>query len=141
MRHGDVMKDPFYAGIVFEIERKITEGDQIAKSRGFVLTDSQVISILTKVLGAANGKPAKIPAASNPRDVFLGEWFTQLKDVREGILEATEGQNTAGPLQTADWVQSLHCVIESARLRKGTVPGSRHYLDFLGPFIEQATRR
>ena len=90
---------------------------------------------------SVNGKPAKIPAASNPRDVFLGEWFTQMKDVREGILEGTEGQNTAGPLQIADWVQSLRCVIESARLRRGTVPGSRHYLDFLGPFIEQATRR
>ncbi len=137
------MKDPFYAGIVFEIERKITEGDQIARSRGIVLTDSQVISVLTKVLGAAEGKAAKIPAASNPRDEFMAELCGKLKEVRGTIFEAEPGQDpdTAKPLATVDWVRAIRCVIESARTRKGLVPGSRHYLDFLGPFIAQATRR
>ncbi|MEI7823163.1 MAG: hypothetical protein WCK55_19810 [Verrucomicrobiota bacterium] len=143
MRHGDVMKDPFYACIVFEIERKITEGDQIAKSRGIVLTDSQVISVLTKVLGAAEGKLAQLPAASNPRDGFLVEMFGKLKKVCEGIFESEEGEDpdSAKPLATADWARALRCVIESARVRKGSVPGSRDYLDFLGPFIAQAVRR
>ena len=137
------MKDPFYAGIVFEIERKITEGDLIAKSRGIMLTDSQMISVITKVLGAAEGKPAKMVATSNPRDEFLVEMFGKLREVRAGIFEAEEGQNpdSATPLASADWVRALRCVIESARIRKGTVPGSRDYLDFLGPFIAQASGR
>ena len=137
------MKDPFYAGIVFEIERKITEGDQIARSRGIMLTDSQVISVLTKVLGAAEGKPAQMPAASNPRDGFLVEMFGKLKEVRAGIFEAEEDQDpdSAKPLATAVWARALRCVIESARIRKGTIPGSRDYLDFLGPFIAQASKR
>lgn len=93
MSHRDVLNDPFYASIVFEIGRKITEGDQIAKSRGIVLTDSQVISVLTKVLGTAEGKPAKMPAALNPRDEFLVEIFGKLEEVRAGIFEAKEGQD------------------------------------------------
>jgi hypothetical protein len=137
------MKDPFYAGIVFEIERKITEGDKIARSRGIALTDSQVISVLTKVLGAAEGKPAKMPATSNPRDEFLAELSGKLKEVRGAIFEAESGQDpeTAKPLATVDWVTAIRCVIESARTRKGSVPASRDYLDFLGPFIAQAIRR
>src|SRR5258708_6728329 len=137
------MKDPFYARILFEIERKIAEGDQLARSRGLVLTDSQVISVLTKVLGAAEGKPAKMPAPSNPREVFLAELCEKLKEVRGALFEAEGGQNpdTAKPLATVDWVKSLRCLIESARTRKSSVPGSRYYLDFLGPFIAQAVRR
>jgi hypothetical protein len=136
------MKDPFYAGIVFEIERRILEGDQGARSRGIALTDSQVISVLTKGLGAAEGKPAKMPATSNPRDEFLAELCGKLKEARGAILEA-EGDpdpDTAKPIATADWVIALRCVIESARTRKGSAPGSRFYLDFLGPFIAEASR-
>src|SRR6266446_5112772 len=140
MRHGDVMQDPFYAGIVFEIERRIAEGDQIARSKGIVLTDSPVISVLTKVLGAAEGKPAKMSAASNPRDELLAELFEKLQETRESLFEAeSEQEADAGiPLATDDWVIAIRCVIESARLRKGPVPGSRDYLDFLGPFIANA---
>jgi len=32
MRHGDLMNDPFYAGILFAIESKIHEGDRLAAS-------------------------------------------------------------------------------------------------------------
>jgi len=137
------MKDPFYAGIVFEIEHKVTEGDQIARSRGIVLTDSQVISVLTKVLGAAEGKPAKMPATSNPRDEWMAELFGKLKEVRGAIFEAESDEDleTAKPLATVDWVTAIRCVIESARIRKGSAPASRDYLDFLGPFIAQASGR
>jgi len=137
------MKDPFYAGIVFQIERQIADGDLSASAKGIVLTDSQVISVLTKVLGAAEGKLAKLPATSNPRDEFLAELWGKLNEVRGTIFEAEsdEDQAPAKPLATVDWVAALRCVIESARLRKSSTPGSRDYLDFLGPFIARATRR
>jgi hypothetical protein len=84
-----------------------------------------------------------MPATSNPRDELLAELSGKLKAVRGAISEAEDGQdpNTAKPLATVDWVAGLRCVIESARIRKGSVPGSRYYLDFLGPFIAQAARR
>jgi hypothetical protein len=143
MVYRDLMRDPFYAGIVFTIEQKINEGDQIAGSKGIVLTDSQVVSVLTKVIGAAEGKPAKMPVTSNPRDEFLAELREKLNEVRESIFEAESDQDPADakPLPTADWVLALRCTIESARLRKGSMPGSRDYLNYLGPFIAEATRR
>lgn len=136
------MKDPFYAGIMFQIERKIVEGDQLARSKGIVLTDSQVISMLTKVLGSAEGKPAKMPAPANPREEFLAELCGNLKAARESLFEIEDDENQAAdkPLANADWAAALRGVIESARTRKGSIPGSRDYLDFLGPFIAQARR-
>jgi hypothetical protein len=134
------MKDPFYAGIMFHIEGKVVAGDQEARSKGIILTDSQVISVLTKVLGAAEGKPAKMPAPSNPREEFLAELCGSLKAAREALFETDdETQNARRPLAIADWALALRSVIESARMRKGSVPGSRDYLDFLGPFIAQGS--
>ena len=137
------MKDPFYAGIIFEIERKIAEGDRLARTRGIVLTDSQVISMLTKVAGAAGGKPAKTVEPNSPREQFLAELRQQVAAVRETISvseETADGSITESALPAADWLAALKCVLESARLRKGTTPGSRDYLDFLDAFIEDSAR-
>ena len=134
------MKDPFYAGIMFEIERKIAEGDRLARTRGIVVTDSQVISMLTKVAGAAGGKPGE---ASSPREQFLAELRQQVAAVREtiSVSEVTaDGSITENALPAADWLAALKCVLESARSRKGTTPGSRGYLDFLDAFIEDSAR-
>jgi hypothetical protein len=59
------------------------------------------------------------------------------------MFESEEGQDLeAGrPLAIKDWVTALRCVIESARLRRGSAPGTRYDLDFLGPFIAEAARR
>lgn len=142
MKHEDIMSDPFFAGVMLQIERRIFEGDEIARSRGIALTDSQVISLLTKVIGAAEGKPAKMSSSSNPKDEFLAEFCGKLNELRGSILEMEPDQDpeTATPLKTADWVVAIRRVIESARLRKGSVPGSRGYLDYLGPFLAECSQ-
>jgi len=83
-----------------------------------------------------------MPATANPRDEFLAELVGKLKDVRGAILtiEGGEDSTTEKPLPTVYWATALRCVIESARMRKGSAPGSRFYLDFLSPFIADATR-
>jgi len=46
--------------------------------------------------------------------------------VRETIAvgeESADGSFAESALPTADWLAALKCVIESARLRKGTTPG------------------
>lgn len=137
------MKDPFYAGIIFKIERKIAEADRIALDRGMTLTDSQVISVLTKVAGEAGGKLAKSVSPSSPREQVLVELREQLAAVRDTISvgePANDGTVCETPLPAGEWIAALKCVMQSARMRKGTVPGSRDYLDFLAPFIAQAGR-
>lgn len=137
------MKDPFYAGIIFKIERKIAEADRIALDRGMTLTDSQVISVLTKVAGEAGGKLAKAVSPSSPREQVLVELREQLAAVRDTISvgePANDGTVCETPLPAGEWIAALKCVMQSARMRKGTVPGSRDYLDFLAPFIAQAGR-
>lgn len=129
------MQDPDYSGIIFKIEQTIHRKDEEAKAGGLALTDSQVISILTKAIGAAHGKAVKLPESSNPRDQILAKLLLDLKDTRVALFGAAEDED---PTDTMRWIGSLGCAIESAKLRKGPVPGSRDYLDFLGPFLARA---
>ncbi|SDW17729.1 hypothetical protein [Nitrosomonas communis] len=44
----DRMKDPFYASLLFQIEQMICQADDEAKSKGQILTDSQISRRLSK---------------------------------------------------------------------------------------------
>src|SRR5579862_5727066 len=95
MRHGDLMQDPEYSGIIFQIERTIHRKDEEAKAGGLALTDSQVISVLTKAIGAAHGKGVKLSESSNPRDQILVKLLQDLKDTRVTLFGAAEGEGPA----------------------------------------------
>lgn len=53
------MKDPFYAGLLFQIENIICQADDEAQSKGIRLTDSQIKSVAHFVRGL-------IPVACRP---------------------------------------------------------------------------
>jgi hypothetical protein len=146
MRHGDVMKDPFYAGILYEIERRLHEADQLGAKRGIKLTDSQVRSVLVKAVNTARGRPPK-PAASpsGGKEQLLLELGEQLQAVRANILVQEAGPvgpvGAEMPLPTADWVIALEVVRESCELHSGREAGSRGYLDYLRGFLPAAKNR
>lgn len=145
MRHGDLMKDPFYAGILFAIESKIHEGDRLAASRGITLTDSNIRSLLIKTIHAAGGKlPQSIPASAGAKDQFLEEFLHQLIAAKNSVVEGQEmldGTLEESPLPSTDWIKALEAAKESCAIRTGDEPGSRGYLDFLADFIPQADGR
>ncbi len=145
MSHGDLMKDPFYAGILFEIERKLDEADRLASARGLRLTDSQVRSALVKAVNTARGRPpATASAPAGEKERLLLDLGAQLESVRANIFVQQlrpDGVAEEVPLPTADWVKALEAVRKSCELRSGREPGSRAYLDFLRGFIAQAKNR
>jgi hypothetical protein len=142
MRHGDLMNDPFYAGILFAIESKIHEGDRLAASRGIALTDSNIRSLLIKTIHAADGKlPRPIPAFASAKDQFLAELLDQIIKGKNLVVvgrELPDGTIEKSPLPSVDWTKALEAVKESCAIRTGDEPGSRGYLDFLADFIPQA---
>lgn len=131
MRAGDVMQDPFYSRILLEIERTVHRADEAAKAQGLAFTDSQIVSVLTKANGIAEGKGSKLSESLNPRDQALAGLLQNLTRLPEKFPG----------LENSDWIASLRCVIDSAKLRKGSGPGARSYLDYLCGFIADAESR
>ena len=145
MRHGDLMKDPFYAGILFAIESKIHEGDRLAASRGITLTDSNIRSLLIKTIKTAGGKLTQsVPASAGAKDQFLGEFLHQLVTAKNSVAERQkmpDGTPEERPIPSTDWIKALEATKESCAIRTSDEPGSRWYLDFLADFIPQAGGR
>jgi len=145
MRQHDLMKDPFYAAIIFAVESKIHEVDRLAASGGINLTDSNIRSLLVKAVHAAEGKPPPPATASaGAKDKFLREFLHELIAVKDTIAEGKEsldGTIEKRPIALADWIESMKAIKESCSIRTGGEPGSRDYLEFLAGFIEQAGGR
>ena len=138
-----MMRDPRYAGILLEIERKLHEADRLADARGLTLTDSNIRSLLVRAINDAKGKTAKsAEAAGSDKDRFLAEALLQLAAVRTVIVEeraGPDGRVERRPLPSADWVAGLEAIKDSCAVRTGREPGSRGYLEFLRGFMKDAT--
>jgi hypothetical protein len=134
MNTTDLMRDPFYAPILFQIERRILAAHRNAKSHGIDLTDSQVRSILNKVRKSSAGSTPQM-ATTSPRDRILAELYQQLLHAKSCIAVAS-GEGSPQEMPTGDWLLSLRTVEDSIRLRT-TGPGSRAYLTFLEGFLPE----
>lgn len=136
------MKDPFYAGILFAIESKILEGDQLAASQGLKLTDSNARSLIIKASKAAQGKhPQPVPDTASSKDKALGKLLEELLTLRSSLAteeKLADGTVEREDLTVDDWLASLAAVKESCSLHSSAEPGSRDYLDFLDAFLAQA---
>lgn len=130
MKYRDLMRDPFYAGLMYFLESGICDLDRRAKEAGITLADSQIQSALVKLEKVLQGKNPGIPQES-PRDRLLAEW---IEDNRQPPVEAHKA-----PVSTGDRILAVLAVLDSLKLRRSQLPGSRNYLDFLQDFIRQAS--
>ena len=134
------MKDPFYAGLLFQIEQMICQADDDAKGKGLALTDSQVRSALIKARKKAEGGGPDIPDATE-RDRILAALIEGLCRAPDDLMERTGGEDGTiqdKPLRISEWAKALETVEDSVKTRKSSMPGSRVYLDFVHGFIRQA---
>jgi hypothetical protein len=136
MNTTDIMKDPFYTPILFQIESHIHKCATAAKSNGIVVNDSQIRSTLNKVRKTAEGGKPQIPNVS-PRDQVLAGLHEKLLKVRQGLMFEDQDGNQK-PLPTREWTLCLRTVEESI-VRYSTGPGSLGYLAFLDGFIPKGT--
>jgi len=137
------MRDPFYAGLLFQIEHIICQADDEAKFKGIRLTDSQIKSALNKTRRKLEGGDPEIPTGSE-KDGIIAQLIDSLCLAHHDLMERQRHLNsteTDKPLAVADWVRAIETVEDSVKTRKSHIPGSRDYLDFVHGFIEQAKGR
>jgi hypothetical protein len=136
MNTTDIMKDPFFTPILFQIERQILGCARVAQANGILLNDSQIRSTLNKVRKSSEGAKPQIPNES-PRDQALASLHHDLLQVRSALrVEDADGRQE--PLPNREWLLCLRTVEESIQLRSSG-PGSRAYLAFLEDFIPKGT--
>ncbi len=141
MPRENLPNDPFFITIVAAIEKKIAEGDRIARANNIALSDAQIISLLAKVAGADRGKLAKVSPPRLPRDQILAALAEQLALLRASIFEkkiGTGGAEEETLLSTEHWNAALKVVRKSIRLGTGRLHGSRGFLDSLSIFMTRA---
>jgi len=132
MNTTDIMKDPYYQPILFQIESRILNCAHAAESAGIPVNDSQIRSILNKVRKSSEGGKPQIPKAS-PRDQRLAELHDELLQIRAQMKEEGSELQVEG-LTTREWTLCLRTVEESIQ-RHSTGPGSQAYLTFLEGFL------
>lgn len=129
------MNDPFFAGIMFQIESVIFTADCTA---GIELKDSYIKSSLNKAKHIAQGKPPKsIP--KNDRDRFILQLAQDINVVRSDIRESDNPNSIfedGACISTAEWILAIKAVEGS--LKNHTESGTRCYLDFLKGFMARA---
>lgn len=141
MPKASLTKDPFFIAVVAAIEKKIAEGDRIARANHAPLSDAQILSVLTKIAGAARGKTLKLSPPRLPQDQILNALAEQLTLLRASIFEKkpdSNGGEIETPLSADHWIAAVKVVQKSIRLGTGKLRGSRGFLDSLGIFMARA---
>ena len=134
------MKDPFFAGLMFQIEQMICLADTQARTSGCELTDSQVRSTMIKARKLVQGAEPNLPQATE-RDRILRGLAMSIYHAPDDLMEQSDdsgGGLTERPLEISDWLKAIDSVHHSIDTRRSDIPGSRDYLSFLQEFIAGA---
>lgn len=131
MGKHDLMKDPYFAGIMFRIESCIFTADNEARGAAKCIPkDSAAKSALRKAKLALEGrKPVKPPKGA------LEEWIMGLSDSLVGISREMDRDER---VPTSDFARMLDAACNSLDTRREMEGSPRGYLDFLEGFIKQA---
>ena len=127
---GDLMKDPFYAQIMFRIETLIHERDEEAKRESdLTLKDTNVKSAIRKAMGMLQGKSPKLDPGP-----LLDHWIGRIAIDLCGQCNVVENEEN---VERRHYIRALLAVEDSLKTRRELEGHSRGYLDFLKRFIEQ----
>jgi hypothetical protein len=133
----DLMKDPFYAQLMFVIEGAICNADKDAQAKGVRLTDSNIKSALNIARRMTPERRLIAPAEPpSNREEIVEELARSVAANRELFLEET-GDGARTPVSQVDWVKAISAVEASLKVRRRDEPGSREYLDFVRRFVAE----
>lgn len=97
MNTTDIMKNPAFARILFQIESRILSCVRSARAAGIELNDSPIRTIQNKVRKTAEGGKPQLPESS-PRDTAMADLHRDLVALRKDILmENHAGQHELLP--------------------------------------------
>jgi len=138
MSKHDLMKNPFYAQLMFVIESVICKADNEAQKNGIRLTDSNIKSALNKSRRVTPQRAVDPIGSIESRDGIIEELALSIAANRELLAEENEDGSESTEVSPADWMKAISAVEASLKIRKSNEPGGRDYLDYVRTFIGNA---
>ena len=132
MNYTELLRDPYFSGIIFEIERTIHEIDSDLIVAGITLNDTNVKSCIQKTIGYSKGKKPSL-AEKNEKEKGIKRVTESLINLGEAL---TSEKEAIDPATKKDWILSLKATAHSLKIRKEMGGQARSYLEFLKGFIE-----
>lgn len=144
----DRVRDPFYAELVYTVERTILQADRSAKAASIRLTDSQIRSALNKARKVVAGESPSIPTET-PREELLAGLIENIVALRSGLAIRPAHEGAAEPIEPADEramiagvvTNTIETVETLVANRESDTPGSRDYLEFLSSFVRKPEKQ
>jgi hypothetical protein len=131
MRASDLMKDPYYAGMIFAIEGHLHDYDvRVETDEDVKLKDSDIKSAIRKAMGLLRGAGTLKPP-KDQQDRLKGALAIELVGVYESKA-MPEGSSRA------DFINALLAVEDSLKTRREMGGHPRGYLEFLGGFVAES---
>lgn len=134
MNIKNVMQDPRFQNLMYLTESRIHEFDESMKSEDTVLKDTNVKSVIRKVMGIVKGK-GKSPTFSEANEVDRA-----MKALSLSLLALRDAYDTAAAdeqkMNKSDWLLFLKAVENTLMTRREMAGHPRGYLDFLKGFLE-----
>lgn len=131
MRTGDIMQDPRYSRILFEVEGRIHDYDlRLQAQENTTLKDSIVKSALRKIMSQLKGASPPSPP-KNDEERIKGALSSEL-------LALFHHEHETYDLPRGEYIKVLYVIEESLVTRREMAGHSRGYLDFLKEFIPEA---
>lgn len=136
MNKHDLMRDPFYAQLMFVIESSICHADREALQRGIRLTDSNIKSALNRARRLTSHAPG---GPIETREDIIDELALSIAVNRTLLAEKikTEDGGETAEVSCEDWTAAISAVEASLKVRRSNEPGGRDYLDYVRNFIEK----
>jgi hypothetical protein len=137
MNIQNVMKDPRFQNLMYQIESHIHEFDESMKSEDTAIKDTNVKSVIRKVMGIVKGN-GKSPTFSEANEVdramkALSLSLVALRDAYDS--GAADDQK----MSKKDWLLLLKAVENTLKTRREMAGHPRGYLDFLKGFLESGS--
>ena len=141
--HRERLEDPYFLGLLHNIETLVCVYDDQAKEEGIALNDSHIKSALIRARKLVEGSDPKVPDETT-RDQILQGLTMAIYHAPDAITmeEVSRAKDSPAPdveqedTLIEDWILALKVVEDSIKNHQLPVPGSRGYLDFIRAQME-----
>ena len=137
MNIQNVMKDPRFQVLMYRIESHIHEFDEDLKSADIVINDTNVKSVIRKVMDVIKGK-TKSPSFPDANDIDRAKRTLTLSLV--AIRDSYDSESVdSQQMSQKDWLLLLKALEHTLKTRREMAGHPRGYLDFLKGFLESGS--
>ena len=125
-----LLSDPFYGQIIASIAVTTALADKDAQESGQQFTDSQIKSVVHRVIQKLEGKPPKQKEPTSEKERRQSELYDELVKLRGTIIVTHRETGEKSPLSATMYLRAMRATKDSIMQRRTGETGERGYLEY-----------